>query len=165
MGTATPACPTGFDLEVKRLGREAPHVNSRPLALEVRRLVDVVYDTGVIDLEDLHPFGVLSQELARAVVAVQGRKFLVEAPRESDRVPALAMERRRGDRCALLQSFRDDPDGFGTDERHVSERDDPTLRVGSRAHAGGKARSHTLARVLAHDSVAAGIAQHFSEPL
>src|SRR6266516_4314258 len=61
----------------------------RPLPLEVRKLVDVVHDTGVIDLEDLHPFGMVLYELARAVVAVQGGKFLVEAPRESDRMSAL----------------------------------------------------------------------------
>src|SRR5439155_27325698 len=110
----------------------------RPLALEIRKFVDVVHDTGVIDLKDLHPFGMLPQELARAVVAAQGRELFVEAQRESDRMSTLTAERRRGDRCAFLQGFRDDPDGFGTDERHVGARDHPTFRVGVRVYPCGK---------------------------
>src|SRR5438445_4041000 len=111
----------------------APRANSGPLALEIRRLVDVVHGPGVIDVKQLHPFGVLLDELARAVVSVQGRELFVEARRESDRGPALTVARRRGDRCALLQDLRDDPDRFGTDERHVGERDTFVPRS-ARAH-------------------------------
>ncbi len=40
------------------------------LARKVGGAVDVAQDAGVIDLENLHPFGVSRQELARALVAV-----------------------------------------------------------------------------------------------
>src|SRR6266850_2660256 len=145
--------------------RAEPRANSRPLAFEIRRLVDIAHDPGIVDLEQFHPFGVSLEELTRTILAAQGRKLLVEPPRESDRMSALAVERRCGDRCAFLEGLGDDPDRFGTDERHVGERDDPTIGVGSRAQAGGEARSHALARVLAHDRVATGVAQQLAELL
>src|SRR5712691_3505467 len=165
MDTAAPAGTTGFDLEVKHRGRKSPRANSRPLALEIRGLVDVVHGPGVVDLEQLHPFGVLLDELARAIVSVQRRQLVEKPPGETHRMPAFAAIHRSRDRRALRDGLGNDANRFGPQERHVSKRDHPAISLRSGAYACRKAGAHALCRVLANDSAASGIAQDPGELL
>jgi hypothetical protein len=71
---SSPSVDTGLLAgSVRNLPQGGAARESRPLAFEIRRLIDIAHDPGIIDLEQFHPFGVSLEELTRTIVAAQGR--------------------------------------------------------------------------------------------
>src|SRR6185436_17248124 len=112
--------------------------------------VDVAQNRAIVTFDDFQFAGMASDDRARTLVALQGQQFSQIAPTEPDRMAPLCAVRRNRDAPGLRDATGDDLDGLRQQERHVSERNDPAIRVAARFNSAHEAASHAQPRVFAN---------------
>lgn len=93
---------------------------------------------------------VAPQDSSGAFVSLKRRELRIIGFGETDRMSTFAVMGGRGDGCAISQRPGNGGDGIRPNERHIGERDDPTVGLGARAHPARETRAHAFVRARAN---------------
>jgi hypothetical protein len=111
--------------------------------------IDVAQDPRIVAGNDRDLSNVALEQCACAFVALEFEQFLFMAAAEPDRMSAFPVVFRNGDAGALCDFPGDRRYGRGRQIRHVSERDDPAIRIYRGANAANQAARHAQMGIIA----------------